>query len=180
MFTSSPSLTTNRNWTLASSLMSVKEKEEAEATIKAQACTWTPEIPRWYRPFDRSVSSALDHEESLTKELLSPRPRPARTSSIDRAPANITADGKVNLLLTKDAQCGDASLASEEDRRHADGENNWQEGKGTATRMRGEGSAGEPEAGSFVVRGTGVSGVLQLLFVAKTNVGSEKITWSRA
>lgn len=175
---SSPSLTANQSRTLASGLMSAKDKEEAEATAKAKARTWAPEIPRWYRPFDHNVSAALDHEEILRKEILSPPPRPARTPIIRQASKKMT--GKGNSSLSNDTQCGDALLASGVERRYADGENKQRGGIETVTGMGAEGTAREQEAGSFVVRATGVSGVLQLLFVAKTEVGSKGITWSRA
>lgn len=157
---------------MTSGLMSVTEVEEAEHLATARSRTWIPEIPPWFRPFDHGASSTdLEQEEALKQELLSP-PTPPPVGGgrrISRKPENKSDAGTADVPPSTHPQYSDPSLGLGLEK--ADTEHRYKrEEKRKAAGMEAGGACRESQAGSFVVRETEVPGVLQLLFVIKTDV----------
>ncbi|CAN0391673.1 unnamed protein product [Ectocarpus sp. 12 AP-2014] len=126
------------------------EEKEGEVEDTATVWAWNPEPPRWFWPNP-------EDEERARRELLSPV-SPLRTYP---APTSKPPAGRPPREHTKKTidRCSTS-------------ENESSTGQSRGSSIKG-GSTGEPTLGAFVVCATGVTGKLQLSFIAKTKEAEE-------
>lgn len=158
----------------STTLHSEKEWADAAALAEARTNEWFLEPPPWYKRFndqdepndDTNRSRSHHDEETLRMRLMCPGSEGITKTRQGSA-------GRARHVLDEPLGYNNNLLSSVGAKRGRD----VSRGMGGRTGAQGWGNGGsgavrDPEAGAFVVRETGVAGVLQLLYVVSTQVQS--------